>query len=174
MFPLGVRDLHYVNDKAWLFVSLSDMKLASRLDAYLTNVNLPWEKNKQDTQTYATVGAVLFYWVGVEGDGKTWNFTRIWAKNFPSQTNVMLYCATLKQLIVGLDSGKIHVYQITESAWGNPTGLEEIAELKTHAKWVMGLSYDPDLRYLTSIGEDGFMRVTDLSTKELQHEEMIN
>ena len=58
--PLGVRDFHYVNDKAWLFVALSDMKLASRLDAYLTNVNLPWEK-KPDNVTYATVGAVLFY-----------------------------------------------------------------------------------------------------------------
>jgi hypothetical protein len=23
---------------------LSDMKIASRLDAYLTNINLPWEK----------------------------------------------------------------------------------------------------------------------------------
>ena len=42
--PIGVRDFVYVNDKAWLFVALSDMKLTSRLDSYLTNVNLPWEK----------------------------------------------------------------------------------------------------------------------------------
>lgn len=38
----------------------------------------------------------------------------------------------------------------------------------------MGLAYDADLRYLTSIGEDGYLRVTDLSTKELQHEELLN
>lgn len=82
--PLGVRDFVYVNDKAWLFVSLSDMKLTSRLDSYLTNVNLPWEKKRSDNITFATVGALLFYRVGIESDGKTWNFTRLWATNFPS------------------------------------------------------------------------------------------
>jgi len=65
----------YVNDKAWLFVALSDMKLTSRLDSYLTNVNLPWEKKRPENVTFSTVGALLFYRVGIESDGKTWNFT---------------------------------------------------------------------------------------------------
>ena len=51
----------YVNDKAWLFVALSDMKLTSRLDSYLTNVNLPWEKKRPENVTFSTVGALLFY-----------------------------------------------------------------------------------------------------------------
>lgn len=82
--PIGVRDFIYVNDKAWMFVALSDMKLTSRLDSYLTNVNLPWEKKRPENITFATVGALLFYRVGVEADGKTWNFTRLWAANYPS------------------------------------------------------------------------------------------
>jgi hypothetical protein len=45
----------------------------------------------------------------------------------------------LKHLFVGLDSGKIHMFQMTESARGNPTGLEEILELPAHKKRVMGL-----------------------------------
>jgi hypothetical protein len=108
-----------------MFVALSDMKLASRLDAYLTNTSLPWEKKKteDDTkQTYATVGAVLFYRVGIEPDGKNWNFTRLWAKNFPSQTNVLQWVPEQKLLIVGLDSGKIHLFKVTDTT----LGLEEV------------------------------------------------
>ena len=62
-----------------MFVALSDMSLASRLDAYLTNASLPWEKKKESVETYATVGALLFYQIGVEKDGKNWNFNRLWA-----------------------------------------------------------------------------------------------
>ena len=74
-FPLGVRDFIYANERGWMFVALSDMKLASRLDAYLTNASLPWEKKKEkDDPTYATVGALVFYDVTVKPDGKTWGF----------------------------------------------------------------------------------------------------
>ena len=36
--PLGVRDFLYVENENMLFVSLSDMEVTSRIDAYLTNV----------------------------------------------------------------------------------------------------------------------------------------
>ena len=66
---------------------------------------------------------MLFYRVGVEADGKTWNFTRLWAANYPSQTNVLIYEKDLKLLIVGLDSGKVHIYGIQENQKGHVTGL---------------------------------------------------
>jgi len=86
--PLGIRDFHYLNDKGLLFFALSDMKITSRLDSYLTNVSLPWEK-KDDT--YATVGALLFYRVGLREKDGEWIFTRLWAKNFPIQTNILFW-----------------------------------------------------------------------------------
>ena len=36
--PLGVRDFLYVEEESMMFVSLSDMEVTSRIDAYLTNV----------------------------------------------------------------------------------------------------------------------------------------
>lgn len=42
--PLGVRDFHYLNEKGLLFLALSDMKITSRIDSYLTNISMPWEK----------------------------------------------------------------------------------------------------------------------------------
>lgn len=59
--PLGVRDFVYLNDRGWLLVTLSDMKLASRLDSYLTNTSMPWEKKKDEATTFASVGALLYY-----------------------------------------------------------------------------------------------------------------
>ena len=103
--PLGIRDFHYLNDKGLLFFALSDMKITSRLDSYLTNVSLPWEK-KDDT--YATVGALLFYRVGLREKDGEWIFTRLWAKNFPIQTNILFWWAEKQQMYLGMDDGRIY------------------------------------------------------------------
>lgn len=36
--PLGGRDFHFVEHLGVLFVAVSEMKIASRLDSYITNV----------------------------------------------------------------------------------------------------------------------------------------
>jgi len=41
---LGVRDCIYFEEGQILFLVCSDMNIASRVDAYITIVNLPWEK----------------------------------------------------------------------------------------------------------------------------------
>ena len=116
---LGVRDFVYDKDNGWLFLALSDMNLASWLDSYLTNAQLPWEKKWESETTYSTVGALLFYQVGVSNNMGTdeWKFNRLWAINYPSQTNVITYVPEHQAVIVGLDSGKIHIYWVTESGW---------------------------------------------------------
>lgn len=37
--PLGGRDFHYVEHLNTLFVAVSEMKITSRLDSYITNVS---------------------------------------------------------------------------------------------------------------------------------------
>ena len=41
--PLGIRDFIYLQNEGVIFLICSDMNIASRVDAYITNVNLPWE-----------------------------------------------------------------------------------------------------------------------------------
>ena len=36
---LGARDFCYVENRAFLFVAMSEMNIGSRLDSYITNVN---------------------------------------------------------------------------------------------------------------------------------------
>lgn len=61
--PLGGRDFHFVEHLGVLFVAVSEMKIASRFDSYITNVRtfsttsvfltvlkltMPWEKKEKE------------------------------------------------------------------------------------------------------------------------------
>ena len=97
--PLGGRDFHYVEHTGTLYVAVSEMKIASRLDSYITNVSrwrcltlikftMPWEK-KEKVETFATVGAVIVYKVKAPkeaSDSSSWQFQRLWMKGYPLQT----------------------------------------------------------------------------------------
>lgn len=79
--PLGVRDFTYLKYENLMFIATCDMELISRFDAYLTNVNLPWEKK---SDAHISVGAVFAY--KVTGDVNSgFNFEKLWAKSFPKQ-----------------------------------------------------------------------------------------
>ena len=63
---LGARDFVYVEHRGLLFIAMSEMNIGSRLDSYITNFSMPWEKKKQKNATnndgvYSTVGAVCCY-----------------------------------------------------------------------------------------------------------------
>ena len=43
---LGARDFCYVESQGYLFIAMSEMNIGSRLDSYITNFTMPWEKKK--------------------------------------------------------------------------------------------------------------------------------
>ena len=103
--PLGVRDFYYYKEKNILFVVCCDMNIASRVDAYITNVNLPWEKK---TDSHISVGATFAFKVILTKDG--YIFEKLWAKSFPEQTGVINFDPESGTVQVGLDSGAIIFY----------------------------------------------------------------
>ena len=78
--PLGVRDCIYFEEGQILFLVCSDMNIASRVDAYITNVNLPWEKK---TNEHISVGAVFAFKVIEDRRGNSYMFEKIMGKIFP-------------------------------------------------------------------------------------------
>jgi hypothetical protein len=85
--PLGVRDFIYLKYENLMIIATCDMELISRFDAYLTNVNLPWEKK---TEAHISVGAVFAY--KVTGDANSgFSFEKLWAKSFPKQVKINKY-----------------------------------------------------------------------------------
>jgi len=79
-FVLGVRDFHYEPSRGILLVIISEMSIATRVDSYLTNMKMPWEK-KAPKHAVATVGAVECYIQDKSGDYK---FDKLWTKTFPN------------------------------------------------------------------------------------------
>jgi len=84
--PLGVRDFIYLKYENVILLACADMNIASRIDAYITNVNLPWEKK---TDAHISVGAVFAYKVVQDSSG-SYYFEKLWAKSFPKQVHILI------------------------------------------------------------------------------------
>ena len=119
--PLGVRDYVYLKYENVLLIACSDMNITSRVDAYITNVNLPWEKK---TDAHISVGAVFAYKVSTDSSGSISVVDKLWAKSYPVQTGVVSYESDSNTLIVGLDNGKICFYKVNPES--NFMHIEEV------------------------------------------------
>ena len=147
--PQGIRDFFYFEEARLLFIVCCDMKIASRIDAYVTNVNLPWEKK---TEAHISVGSVFAFKVNTNEKGTSYVFEKLWAKSFPEQTGVVNFDKDNYVLQVGLDSGNIIFYKTSvESKY---LVYDEMCKIKPHNARVMGLCYDPKTGYIYSCGSD--------------------
>lgn len=72
-------------------MAMAEMNISSRLDSYITNFTMPWEKKKernasQNSEVYSTVGALALYKMKLdrneEGVVDGWTFTQCWTKSF--------------------------------------------------------------------------------------------
>jgi hypothetical protein len=118
--PLGVRDFIYLKYENILFIACSDMNITSRVDAYITNVNLPWEKK---TDAHISVGAIFAYKVSVDSNG-SYFFDKLWAKSYPVQTGVVYWESESNVLAIGLDNGKINIFKVNPES--NFMAFEEV------------------------------------------------
>ena len=147
--PLGVRDFVFFEEAQILFLVCCDMNITSRVDAYITNVNLPWEKK---TDQHISVGAVFAFKVIEDRRGNSYLFDKLWAKSFPEQTGVVNFNKKELVLQVGLDSGSVNFYKTSiESKY---LAFDEILTYKPHTNRVMGLTYDDQQGYIYSCGSD--------------------
>ena len=74
--PLGVRDFKYIQEENVIILVCSDMNISSRIDAYITNVNLPWEEK---TDAHISVGAFFAFKV-IYDPNKGFKFKKVFAK----------------------------------------------------------------------------------------------
>lgn len=147
--PLGVRDFYFLKEYSILFVVCCDMNITSRVDAYITNMNFPWEKK---TDAHITVGAAFAFKVVEDSKNNTYSFERLWAKSFPEQTGVVNFDPENFILEIGLDSGTIIFYRTSPDS--QFLQYEELCKIKPHTNRVMGLAFDAKPGYIYSCGSD--------------------
>ena len=156
--PLGVRDFVFFEEGNILYIVCCDMNLTSRVDAYLTNVNLPWEKKIEE---HVSVGALFAFKVYENKNANSYIFEKIWAKSFPQQTGVVYFNKEKLEVGVGLDSGNIIFYKT--SAESKYTEYSESFNSKPHTSRVMGLSLDDKNGYVYSCSSDKKFMLSDFS-----------
>ena len=156
--PQGIRDFVFFEEANIMYIACCDMKIASRIDAYVTNVNLPWEKK---TEAHISVGSVFAFKIIFDKKGIVNLYEKLWAKSFPEQTGVVNFDKENLILQVGLDSGTIVFFRTsTESKYLN---YEEICRIKPHNARVMGLAYDPKPGYIYSCGSDNKFMLSEIN-----------
>ena len=156
--PQGVRDFHFFVEANIIYIACCDMKIASRLDAYVTNVNLPWEKK---TDAHISVGSVFAFRVVQDKKGNPHVYEKIWAKSFPEQTGVVNFDKESCMLQVGLDSGTVIFYRTTQE--GRFLDYEEVCKIKPHTARVMGLAFDSKPGYIYSCGSDNKFMLSEIN-----------
>ena len=155
---------------------MSDMNIVTRIDSYITNFSMPWEKKSKKTNladdTVSTVGALQHVKIEVKSQSSANTSTSsagnhlvtpTWAKTYGSQTNILHWCDEQSTLYLGLDIGTIHRYQCTKEK--QLVEMKELPEITVHNNQmrIMGISVDPRINHMFSISESGYLIVTDLN-----------
>jgi WD40 repeat protein len=157
---LGVRDFHYQPDKGLMFTAISDMSVTSRVDSYLTNMKMPWEK-ELPPGTLVTVGAIECY---IQANTNEFKFDRLWTKTYQTQIIVVFWEPTACILVVGGDDGTLSVLKVSSEL--NFIKYDEVVSTKLHLARVMGVFLDNITGFCYSCGEDKKFKVYDYSKND--------
>lgn len=125
----------------------------NRVDAYVNNIKMPWEDDKDNSKTIP-VGTVECFTQNENEDG----FVRVWKKEYSSQAICMYWDKVLCILLIGLDSGKINYLKLSEKA--NFKKYDESIEIEMHVARVMGVYFWKD--QIHSISKDTHYKIVDL------------
>ena len=110
--PLSIQNFIYLEDDGIIFLACSDMELKSRIEAYITNTNLPWESKEH---THVSVGAFFAFKVLYNPD-KGFKFEKVYAKSFAEPTGCISWNRTSNTIHIGLDSGKMVFYKLNQDS----------------------------------------------------------
>ena len=154
--PLSIQNFIYLEDDGIIFLVCSDMDIKSRIEAYITNTNLPWESK---AKTHLSVGAFFVFKVLFNPD-KGFKFEKIYAKSFPEQTGCISWNRASNTIHIGLDSGKIVFYKLNPDS--NFTQYEQYIEFSPHKERVTGIMYDSETGYIYSVSADKKFIITEI------------
>ena len=155
--PLGIRDFYYFKEENIIFIACCDMNIASRLDSYFSNLNFPWEKNSNN---HISVGAIFSFIIN-KGNDEKYILEKKFAKSYPEQTGIINFDIDKNILQVGLDSGRIILYQTNKEY--KFSQYKEIINYKPHINRVMGISINTNNSLIYSCSSDGKFCVTDMN-----------
>lgn len=159
----GFRDLVFTHDLSRYFSVTSDTKVSSRIDSYITNLNMPWDKQEKDKGPLLPLGNLE----GFSKDPKSsdrFAYERNWIKIYKSQAICCDYSEKLNIVAAGCDDGTVNVYQLNKD---NIEDVVDVSTNKSHSDRVMRIIIDEAGERIYSIGEDKNFVVFDIKAKNV-------
>jgi WD40 repeat protein len=167
---MGYRDLKFTHDRKFYFSVTSDPNTVSRLDSYITNLNMPWDKKEHKDQVLLAVGN-LEAWGRVKRGGDKYQYDRLWLKTFKSQAICLDFNEMLNLVAVGCDNGTLNLFQFNKD---DPLKYTEITGDKIHTARIMNVIIDERANCVYTISEDRNFTIFDLKANCITSETVIS
>jgi hypothetical protein len=129
------------------------MNPVSRLNAYVSNAKMPWEKDTSTKEKVLMEVGSVEAWTGTGS-----NFSQKWFKNYPSQAIALEYSGPGERALIGLDDGILDILKVS------PIGFEDLVCVKIHQSRIMGISYDNINGIVYTISEDKTFRISEANS----------
>lgn len=132
----------------------------------MTNVKLPWSRNKQlkDESLKKPIGLVQAYVRIKNGPMEHLNYNMLWEMPFYSQVISMDYCQKSKLLVCGTDLGLMKMIEVDTKKPGTRVIKNEV---EVHSARIMGISIDYKRNIIFSISEDKTLKVVAIGVGEV-------
>lgn len=167
---LGYRDFYFTEDRKFYYSAVSDTSTMSRLDSYLTNIHMPWDKNVKSDEALLAVGG-LEAWGRVKRGGDKFYYEKMWLKTLKSQAICLDYNEKLQLIAIGCDSGELGLFLLDKS---DPFKVDQLALEKIHSARIMRVNIDHKAKMIYTISEDKMLRVFDIEAKGVVGEVMAS
>ena len=146
----GVNRLVYLEEKKLMVTVAEDTSDLKKLDAFLANVKLPWEKEEP---TPIPTGSLRLWKLDEDGQ---WG--SVFAKELLSPAPALAWDAFRSRAVVALDNGAVEFYGL------NPehTSLELQHSVQLHTARIMDVLYNPTRDIVITCSQDKTLAVYDV------------
>lgn len=163
---MGYRDMQFSSNRKFYYSVTSDPKALSRVDSYLTNMNMPWDKKHEKDMVLLAVGN-LEAWYKKKKGGNDFHYERLFLKTFKSQAICLAFSEELNLIAVGCDNGQMGVFLLDKK---DPQKFTELFLDKVHTDRIMRIFIDHKTKMIYSIGEDKFLKVYNIEGQGVSDE----
>jgi len=165
----GVNDFVFDRDHRMIMSISQDVFVVSRIDSFLSNIQLPWQKESDSVVPVGTLNLWSYQQTAPSPDQpeiilhteEKGEWVPVCTLYFEVAVTAMVYGADHRTLTIGLDDGRLYIYSVSDHTF------RVKKECNQHSDRVTGLAYDQSQTMILSCSKDKTLKAYDLTSKEV-------
>jgi len=165
----GVNDFILDRDHRTIMSISQDVFVVSRIDSFLSNIQMPWQKESDSVVPVGTLNLWSYQQTAPNQDQpeillhteEKGEWVPVCTLYFEVAVTAMVYGADHRTLTIGLDDGRLYIYSVSDHTF------KVKKECHQHEDRVTGLVYDKSQTMIISCSKDKTLKAYDLSSKEV-------